>query len=199
VVRGDDDVPLVSEKPKRTGRRIRWAAPIGIAAGLVAFAGFGASYLTSAGDDSQSGSSSNSAADMPAQAEAGSALAGQDAQILASGTDYTEATLGELPPQPMAAPDSSASKQTPQRSAAREPSLGRLAVRAALDACFTQIELENAAGTISVQSADYARFEGSPALVVRFSAENGQWAWASGPGCGTPGSGADTLGKVPVR
>ena len=50
-----------------------------------------------------------------------------------------------------------------------------------------------------MESVDYARFDGAPALIVRFTAANGRWAWASGPACGTPAAGAATLGKVPVR
>jgi hypothetical protein len=50
-----------------------------------------------------------------------------------------------------------------------------------------------------VQTVDYARYLGNPALVVRFSAANGVWAWASGPGCGAPGAGAAKLAAVQVR
>jgi hypothetical protein len=46
---------------------------------------------------------------------------------------------------------------------------------------------------------DYAKFNGKPAIVVRFTADNGAWAWASGPSCGTVSGHADTLAKVPVR
>jgi hypothetical protein len=206
-VHDDEDAPApaVKTSPKRLARRMRWAAPIAIAAGLVAFAGFGGNYLVGSDDAGQADTAAESAGDMPAagQAEAGSGAArsGTDAQILASGFDYTEDTLGLPPPQPMVAPElnSSAPKITTDRPPVEAPMLGRLAVQAALDQCFAEIERENAAGTISVQSADYARFEGSPALVVRFAAENGEWAWATGPRCGTPNSGADALGKVPVR
>jgi hypothetical protein len=207
LVRDDEDVPAPAVKtpPKRIGRRMRWAAPIAIAAGLVAFAGFGADYLVSSDDAGQSDTASNSSAGMPAagEAEAGSGAArtAADPQILASGADYTQDTLGLPPPQPMSAPElnSTEPKAGADRSDTKAPMLGRLGVKAALDECFGEIERENAAGPITVQSADYARFEGSPALVVRFAADNGQWAWASGPRCGTPDVGADTLGKVPVR
>jgi hypothetical protein len=76
--------------------------------------------------------------------------------------------------------------------------LARLRAPDALMACLDAIGQANGAGTITVQSVDYARFEGNPALVVRFSAANGSWVWASGPACGAPGSGAATVASVPV-
>ena len=53
--------------------------------------------------------------------------------------------------------------------------------------------------SLSVLFVDYARYEGAPALIVGFTAANGGWTWAVGPECGTPGAGAATLAKVPVR
>jgi len=58
---------------------------------------------------------------------------------------------------------------------------------------------ENGAGSITASSVDFAKFDGKPAIVVRFTAPNGAWAWASGPSCGTLSGHADTLAKVPVR
>lgn len=195
---GLDEEP--KPRPKPATRRLRWAAPIGVAAAAAAFVGFGLPYLVSGSDDTQS-DSAVTAAGGAAESQADTALAAPEMQILATGTDYSADTLAVPPPQPMAAPELSApAAKDNERAAgaAGEPLLGRLAVRAALDACIDAIQQSNGEGPISVQSVDYARFNGSPAVVVRFSAANGQWAWASGPACGTGGS-ADTLGKVPVR
>ena len=61
------------------------------------------------------------------------------------------------------------------------------------------IAAENGAGPIAAETVDYAKFNGKPAIVVRFTAGNCAWAWASGPSCGTVSGHADTLAKVPVR
>jgi hypothetical protein len=211
--RGPADGRPARSAVRGTGRRMRWATPIAVAAGLFAFVGFGLDYLAGRSADnaadtaaSMPESDAGGAGDAGAPASAaGSAAAGADpaeAQILNTGTDYTLATL-TLEPQPRAlsAPeiDASADSRTGKYQDSARASLGRLVARTALDACLAAIEQANAGGPLSVSSVDYARFEGRPAVVVRFSADNGRWAWASGPQCGAPGGGADVLGKVPVR
>jgi len=178
---------------KKQGRRRRWTAPIAVAAGLVAFVGFGLDYLS--GRDSSSNDAATSSA-----GEAGvSAM-----RILSSGTNYTLGTLAARPAQPLTAPDLSAPAAPPKDTAERFPAaagaLSRLAAAPALQECLDAIEQANGGGRIAVETVDLARFNGSPAVIVRFTAANGGgWAWASGPDCGTPGSGPATLGKVPVR
>jgi hypothetical protein len=195
---------------RRTTRRLRWATPIAVAAGAVAFAGFGLDYIA-ARSDSSSDSSNSSAAGLqnsPLAATGG-------VQILATGTDYTGATLGGSPEaqvfsasqpsavQPNATEPNVPSQErkdtvAPDRAAAGDP-LARLRPQSVLQQCLDAIAAENAAGQISTLSVDYARFDGTAAVVVRFTADNGSWAWASGAACGTPGGGAATLDKVPVR
>ncbi|NMO54406.1 hypothetical protein HH310_24885 [Actinoplanes sp. TBRC 11911] len=189
VIDGGDTTPRVPAR--RARRRLRWAAPIAVAAGLVAFVGFGVDYL--AGRDSRSQDTATSAA-------AGSAESAASPQILSTGTNYTQATLGGAAAQTLTAPDLNAPAAPKDRSgASASVPLGRLDPGQGLQACLDAIQRANAGGMISVQSVDYAKFDGSPALIVRFTAANGAWAWASGPECGTPGSGPATLGKVPVR
>lgn len=219
VVR-DDDSPADTQDPDRVrdrkaaprpGRRLRWAAPIAVAAGVIAFVGFGLDYLS--GRQSQSDSASTASGVGQDERNAG-AMAAPSApradEIFASGTDYTTATLGSEPMQPMTAAEPGASppvrKATPGFASGAspgvvseaEPALQRLTSRAALLDCISAIERENAGGAISVESVDYARFKGAPAVVVRFTARNGRWAWASGPACGTRTAGTDELAKVPV-
>jgi hypothetical protein len=180
----------------RPGRRMRWAAPIAVAAGVIAFVGFGLDYLAGR-DTSRSDSATSSAAGL-----AEPAAAPASAQIAHSGRDYTLDTLGSEPVAPLAAPDPSSNsfqKASPNRAADGEMALQRLALRSALQDCLDAIQRENAAGAISVVTVDYARFAGTPALIVHFTDTNGAWGWASGAACGTPGAGAATLGKVPVR
>jgi hypothetical protein len=208
LVRGDD-APPVREK-----RKLRWVTPIAIAAGSVAFVGFGLDYLAGReGGASDSGSSSSAAGEAqsrqdqkqapaiagaePDRSEPYAAQPNSDAgktpspQLLATGTDYTTATLAEPAPQPLAASNASAP--------AGALGLGRLSTSATLRQCLDKIAEANGAGPIMAETVDYAKFKGKPAIVVRFTAKNGEWAWASGPACGTPDGGADTRAKVPVR
>lgn len=201
-----DDAHAVPEKERerkssaRPGRRMRWAAPIAVAAGVIAFVGFGLDYLAGR-DSSRSDSATSSAA---GQADAKRApLAPGTEQIYHSGRDYTLDDLAGGPVRSLIAPESSADtfqKSTPDRAAAAgELALQRLALQAALQDCLDAIERENAHGPLTVDSVDYARFAGTPAVIVHFTATNGSWGWASGASCGTPGADAATLGKVPVR
>jgi hypothetical protein len=184
------------KSPARPGRRMRWAAPIAVAAGVIAFVGFGLDYLAGR-DSSRSDSATSSAAGV-----ADSGVAPEAVQIFRSGRDYTLDSLGSEPVTALSAPDPSAQsfqKSAPNRAADSELALQRLALRSALQDCLDAIQRENAAGALTVDSVDYARFAGTPAVIVHFTAGNGTWGWASGAACGTPGAGAATLGKVPVR
>ncbi|MBM2616895.1 hypothetical protein JIG36_15155 [Actinoplanes sp. LDG1-06] len=201
VVRGD--APEGGREKKR-GRRMRWATPIAIAAGFIAFVGFGADYLAGQSRDDSADSASSAAG----SAEKTTALAdsGPGAAVTSTGTDYNRATLA-APPQvtPMSAPRSEqafgSEEDQAQRSSSAisgDPALSRLSARAALEECFAAIQQENG-GVISVQSADFARFDGAPAVIVRFSGAGGEQAWAVGPDCGARAGDADTIDKVPVR
>jgi hypothetical protein len=182
----------------------RWVAPLAVAAGLIAFVGFGLDYLSGlhrSSSDKAASSSAGRAESAPMMAtdrapgSAGLMAALPPAvDIRSSGTDYHDITLGgpagaskkALVPAPNAATGSSV-----------DP-LARLRPPDALLGCLDEIALQNGAGTITVQSVDYARFDGSPALVVRFTAANGTWAWASRADCGTPAAGASTLDHAKV-
>jgi hypothetical protein len=189
-------------------RRLRWAAPIAAAAGVIAFLGVGINYLNgpsrSESDKSSStvaGAGSGEVRDesgnpkMAAPFAAGSAQAAA-APILASGRDYQRATLGSAG---LTSQDEPRSGKAPLAGTADPRPLARLVPGEALAACLRAIAEQNAAGKITTVSAvDYARFEGSPALIVRFAAANGQWVWAAGPDCGLPGAGAAQLAAVKV-
>ncbi|MEV6342059.1 hypothetical protein [Actinoplanes sp. NPDC051851] len=179
---------------KRAERR-RWArfvVPVGVAAGVLAFAGWGANGLVQGQNDSAA-SEANTAADGSV-----TLVAPAPERTLASGTDYT---LGTLAAQPKAAADRpfTSSEVDPSQITGTDPALERLRAADALLECLDAIAGENGGEQVSVESVDYARFDGEPALVVRFTATNGGWAWAVGADCGSPGADADTLGKVPVR
>jgi hypothetical protein len=73
-----------------------------------------------------------------------------------------------------------------------------LRAQEALLACIDAISAGNGAGPVTAQTVDYARFDGAPAVVVQFTAGNGNWVWAVGPECGARGGDADKLGVVKV-
>jgi hypothetical protein len=189
-------------RTKRRISRLRWAAPIAVAAGLVAFVGFGVDYLASRDSGSR-----NTAATGTAGGSADSAQSSLGIQYLSTGTNYTSATLADTPVQTLNAPPDLTAPAAPKDSSERSGGgisaaagpLARLAPGPGLRDCLNAIQQANARGAISVQSVDYAKFDGSAALIVRFTAKNGGWVWASGPACGTPGTGPATLARVPVR
>ncbi|WP_433792800.1 hypothetical protein [Actinoplanes sp. CA-252034] len=179
---------------EKARRRRRWVAPITVAAAAVAFAGFGVNaFLASDAKDSSADMANSEAAPMAAGA-------GSGGEATHSGADYTESTLAQAMPGQMRTAAGSADSPASAPGAELQVSqLDRLAMPTAVAACIDEITRANSGGVISVEFVDYARFEGAPALIVRFSAANGIWVWAVGPECGTPGAGADELKRVPVR
>ena len=189
------------ERPARTGaataraRRARkWAVPVAVAAVVLAFAGFGINYLLGPGQSpitssaTSGGGAQRSNGQSAPEAASGGLLATLPpaGRILSSGADYEHGTLSAGPP------------VTLSDSARGAAPLDRLRPPAALLACLNAIAAENGAGPISVHTVDYARYAGAPAVVVRFTAGNGSWAWASGPDCGAPGLGASRLDAAKV-
>ncbi len=181
-------------------RRLRWAAPIAAAAGVLAVAGVGRDHLLTQTDEAQSAAGSADAPVLEARPMVSSPAA---AQLLTTGRDYTEITLGGEPADIKLAPGgASKSSRTgiPDAPVAPRESidpLERLRVRAALEACLEAIAQQQGA-SIAVQTVDYARFEGTPALIVRFVADGVTWAVAAGPECGATGRGADSLRSLRV-
>jgi hypothetical protein len=187
------------DRPARRRKRLRWAAPIAVAAGVLAFAGFGADYLAeqSVGSDdtasSTAGRAENAAPMIGTDSGSMTGLIGAptDDQITSSGTDYDSAQLAESAAAGQTARDDRA--ESPLAAAGGKPvELQRLWVRAALLACLEAISQQNGQGPIKVQNVDYARYQGAPALVVRFIANGTSVVWAVGPDCGAAG-GANRL------
>ncbi|GID98288.1 hypothetical protein ACFQFC_24010 [Amorphoplanes digitatis] len=196
---------------RRRTRRLRGAAGVGIAAGVLAFAGFGAQQLAVSTDSqtaSSAGSAADRAADQGAPQSAELAVPGvPPMQITESGLDYRQATLGQAGAHTLAAPNASdADKLDGSRSSASAPTaksettdaLSRLRVQAALIACIDAIADKSGLAPITAQSVDFARYDGAPAVIIQFAAPGGSWVWAVGPGCGASGVGADKLGSVQV-
>ncbi|MFG3299843.1 hypothetical protein [Micromonospora chersina] len=198
---GDTGRPGRNSGPGRRSRRwARLAGPVALAAASVTAVGFGVSHLLDAGAGRITAGGDN----------AGSRADGEVAPLAAapfrttgparhSGTDYTPEGLT----QPLAvfgAPSPSGGGGKGDTSGSEDEhrvgvgaTLDRLAAPEALASCLSAIGGEHAAGPLTVDLLDYARFRGSPALVVTFTDAGGaRWAWVSGPECGVPGSGADT-------
>ena len=193
-------------------RRVRWGGSFAAAAAVLAVAGVGIAYLSSSAPSasdsasSSAGGEAKSAADGLAQQTAG--------DVTSSNTDYSASSLQAGAVTPLSAGGKSAAPlapgslkslpaPSPGGSSARagdglaDP-LARLRPQPALQECLDAIAEENGVGPITVQTVDYARFDGTPALIVQFTAANGQWAWASRAGCGLPRIGANTAYRVQV-
>lgn len=201
-------VPSSGSGSKRA-RRLRWAAPIGIAAGVLAFAGFGLQQQFADSSSDTATSSAGGSADQAAPQAAGAAelsLPSGPVPLSESGTDYRRGTLVQaarertmLAPQLDQEPSGSR-KAVPSAGmiSAGDPALDRLRAQDALQKCIDAIAASHGAGEITAQTIDFARYDGSPAVVVTFLAAGESWVWASGPACGTQGVGADKLASVKV-
>ncbi|GGN89519.1 hypothetical protein GCM10010112_74050 [Actinoplanes lobatus] len=196
---GADAVPakIVDLDGVRRARARRWAAPIGVAAAVLAFAGFGVSQLSDVGvtNDSAESTAAGGAADQSAPLMASIPAD----NVIFSDTDYTAGTLvGTSAKRSQAGVLSDSSEPATAQASGFSP-LARLIDPSGLISCLDAITRSNGDGQIAVELVDYARFDGEPAMIVRFSAANGVWVWAVGPECGAPGAGADTVEQLPVR
>ncbi|MFI2708653.1 hypothetical protein ACH495_00770 [Micromonospora sp. NPDC018662] len=190
---------------RRSRRWARLAGPVALAAASVAAVGLGVGRLADTGGD-------GGTADRPAReaAPAAGMPYRTTGPAVRSGTDWTPERLGRVPAAASNRPDlagpsgaAGSGRETPlSADKSRLSALGgleRLARPEALAACLTAIGAEHGTAPLTVDLVDYARFQGSPALVVTFSDAGGaRWGWVSGPECGVPGSGADTRFRTRV-
>jgi hypothetical protein len=203
-------VAVASGSRSKRARRLRWAAPVGIAAGVLAFAGFGLQQQFAGSSSDTATSSAGGSADRAAPQAAGAAelsLPSGPVPLSESGTDYRRGTLIQaarertmLAPQLEPGADGSSRKAVPSpgQIAAADQDLDRLRAQDALQQCIEAIAASHGSGDITAQTIDFARYEGNPAVVVTFVAAGESWVWASGPACGTRGVGADKLASVKV-
>jgi hypothetical protein len=199
-------VAVPSRSRGKRGRRLRWAAPVGIAAGVLAFLGFGFQQLSGT-DSADTSTAAGSAAEAP---QANSAPELGTPPFQQTGTDYRRETLSSVGAVTtmldQAGPRAAESSRSDSRKAAPEaaasvlldPLLDRLRAEAALRACLEAITAEHGAGPITPQLIDFARYNGASAVIVQFTAGGESWVWAVGPECGTRGVGADTQASVKV-
>ncbi|GIG01233.1 hypothetical protein [Catellatospora citrea] len=175
-------------RPARRGWR-RWAAPVAVAAGVLALAGI-VLPLGPLATTVQEAATGMSAQDAPAVAPADGRT-----PISASGTDYLREQLNDsgVMTQKSAPSASAARTGDAQLFSSPMPGLDRLSGSAdALASCLAAIRTA-LPGTVT--GADFARFEGRPALVVTVDTTSGGWWFVAGPGCGL--NGADELFRSP--
>ncbi|GIF71151.1 hypothetical protein [Asanoa siamensis] len=185
-------------RPGDAGRRrhrwLTWAAPTVVAIAMLAFAGVWISQSVGTGlTNAESG-----AADTAAQAPA----VGGDVRSVPRQTSGRDYTSGDIAGGPGAASRSSVSSKPAAPFATEEggqnmatdgaavaPELLRLSGAAALDLCVDAIQRAHGQGPITVDVADFAAYDGRPALVVFFTdSAGGRWGWVVGPDCGPGGT-----------
>lgn len=175
-------------RPARRGWR-RWATPVAVAAGALALAGIVLPLgpLATSQEDAGTGlSAENAPAVAVAPADGG-------VPVTASGTDYGRQMLSSAQKTQKVPPSSEAARTYDNSTMAAAADLGRLGGSAeALASCFTAITTV-LPGTVT--GADFARFEGRPALIVTVDTATGGWWFVAGPQCGQPGP--DELFRAP--
>lgn len=199
------------DRARRDGRRRRWqryATPVAVAAATAALAGLGLQQLLGGGftDDASTtaGGASDSAGEVGSAQQESSPNTMMEPgapaapRILASGTDYQRATLAPAVAAAVGSAGEDYTQQSPddvvlQEEPTPSAALGRFADQAALADCLASVTAEHGTGALGVGVVDFARFEGTPAVVISFTDSAGTaWIWVSGSRCGVPAAGADT-------
>ncbi|GAB4056399.1 hypothetical protein [Catellatospora paridis] len=175
-------------RPARRGWR-RWAAPVAVAVGALALAGIVLPLgpLATSVHDTATGFSAEDAGVPPAVQTEGSVA------VTASGTDYRREMLSGPNVMTQKTAPSSEAARTGDNTMSATADLDRLtysttAFTGCLDAIRTVLP-----GTVT--GADFARFEGRPAIVVTVDTAGGGWWFVAGPRCGE--NGTDELFRSP--
>lgn len=185
--------------PRRRWPRIALTTAAAVAVGAACLGGIAA--LTGSGGISGSSTSSGTAAKndraaggsgpfarVPTAPDAGTGAAGGTVPTTATGTDYTHDTLARAAAAGGRAPAAAQAESGQGVSGG----LARLAAPSALNQCLAAITATEGGTAVS---ADFARYQGSPALIVVLSGGAARVV-AAGAGCGVPGEGAALLDSV---
>ncbi|WP_144119915.1 hypothetical protein [Catellatospora sichuanensis] len=177
-----------SPRPSRRGWR-RWATPVAVAVGALALAGI-VLPLGPLATTVQEATTGFSAEDGAAPAAAGADVR---VPVDASGTDYRPEMLSDQNLMTRKTTPSSAAAGTGENTLSAAGDLNRLTESpVALANCLNAIQTA-LPGTVTW--ADFARFEGRPAVVVTVDTTSGAWWFVAGPQCGE--NGADELFRSP--
>ncbi|HET8660063.1 MAG TPA: hypothetical protein VFM55_13820 [Micromonosporaceae bacterium] len=203
--RADSRTPGSAAQARR--RRRGWTL-VAVAAGVLALGGIGVPVVTEAlrSRDTVSGASSESDAQLGRDAATEQAPGAAAPQVrapvlLASGTDYSAADLTALAVGNKArSPGGSTGAATDPRrwdAALVPPALSGLVDLGARSACLQRLAAMYGG---FVDTVDFARFEGEPALVVVLVDAAGRptRVVVAGPGCAQPAAGGDVRRSVPV-
>ncbi|MDG4778306.1 hypothetical protein O7614_01420 [Micromonospora sp. WMMD961] len=190
---------------RRWRERVRRGGPVAAVTVAVVAVALGLTQLSGSVSHDTGVTALNQPASAP-DGVAGAGTARTTGPALRSGTDYTPQTLGNEQGSVQSAPNPSrAAGNTPgaqpeaDAGGSRRPmtdgldQLARLTDETALTTCLSAVTAEHGNGPLVIEVMDYARFQGEPALVIRFTDATGaRWAWVSGAECGVPGSGSDS-------
>jgi len=192
-------VPLASRRTRRWPRVL--AATAGVAAAAVAV-GFAVVATGGFPNADRAATTAGGAGTSKSGSELGYTESLTGVRVVASGRDYTAATVAGagLAAAPLAPGAAGTAAGTPYDAApgpadARVPAdLSALAAPPGRDACLRAVVAQFGGVPVLV---DYARFDGRPALVIVLATVDR--VVVAGPGCGQPGRGVDEIYTVPTR
>ena len=191
---------LGQAREERRRRRHRWTVGLATAAAVIACGVVGVGAFRSIGGPF-GGASDTAARNETSSSGAGPAAPGGSASLFVSGNDYNRDTLGQVGQAAAAAGAAEKGGSTPgDRAAGDVPqALERLRDPAARAMCLDAIVREYG-GRVTL--AEFARFEGAPALIVLVdgarAAAGRRWVVVVGPTCGLGGAIADERYHGPV-
>jgi hypothetical protein len=190
-------VPTAHPPTARRRRWPAWAAGVGVAAAVIACAGFSINWF---GQQAGTSNTDTQTAGSAAAPEKAAAADSAGMTVTMTGRGYSRASLARAPMPFLSAAPSDVAKSSSNPTgvdsgdgqaggtARAAAGLTRLGDRSALDACLDAIALAHARGALTVQSVDYGTFEDTPAVIVFFTDAAGErWGWASGANCGVAG------------
>ncbi|MEU8000640.1 hypothetical protein AB0B66_05625 [Catellatospora sp. NPDC049111] len=166
----------------------RWATPVVVAASVLALAGIVLPLgpLATSQQDAGAGLTAENAPAIAVAPDGG-------VPTTASGTDYRREMLASGSMSQKTTPSSEAARTFDGSEMAAATDLNRLGGSGeALATCFAAISTV-LPGTVT--GADFARFEGRPALIVTVDTATGGWWFVAGPQCGQ--TGPDELFRAP--
>ncbi|MGC9667017.1 hypothetical protein ACNTMW_10745 [Planosporangium sp. 12N6] len=203
---------------RQPSRHRRWRTAVGVAAGIVAVGLAGTALVPQLGRHDPrtsgiAGSDAAGSASTPLEQPPDPASGETAVSVTASGTDYTPQTLATLggpvtashdgdPPKSQAGPNvlQAPSESTPHQPPQEVPAALRPLTDPEIRAACLKALAAQYGGTAT--SLDYARYQGTPALVVLLDGTRGlvdhRRVVVVGPNCGTGGLLVDERYSVPV-